>query len=281
MALDLQDLAIQALNISLMFSVGLELDLVRLRRTLDRRALLLGVTALNFGFVPLLALGVARGLGLSSAVFVGLMLAAVSPGGGTGTLLTRTARGNLELSVVLLGLFTALAVPLVPGLALLLLPQDSLSLWPLLRTLLVFQLLPLGLGLTLRLWAAPLAARLDRLARPLSNLIFAALVLGLLVTKGHLVVEVGARGIAALCAVVVGSLVAPLVIRGPAADRSALSLTTGVRNLSLALLLASAFFTDTTTLTVLTYGLVMYLVGVPAALVARRVPEEMRLKTDT
>lgn len=264
-----QDLAIQALNISLMFSVGLELDLDQVRRTLNRRALLIGVTILNFALVPLIAFGVGRGLGLTSAVFAGLMLAAVAPGGGTGTLLTRAARGNLELSVVMLALFTTLAVPLVPALALLMMPEESLSLWPLLRTLLLFQLLPLAVGLGIRLGRASLAKRLDTFARPLSNLIFGGLVVGLLVTKGHLIPDVGGRGLVALTIVVLGSLLSPLVIKSTLPDRAALCLTTGVRNLSLALLLSSAFFTDLTTLTVLVYGLIMYLLGVPGALAVR------------
>lgn len=269
-AVSIQDLAIQALNLSLMFSVGLELDLDRLRAAARRRRLVAGITLLNFGLVPLLAVAVGHLAGLTGPVLIGLLLAAVAPGGGTGTLLTRTARGNLELSVVLLGVFTALAVPLVPALVLLLVPEDSVSMWPLLRTLLLFQLLPLALGLGIRLNRPPLAARLQRLAKPVSNAIFGALVLGLLVTRGHLVLEVGAAGLGVQAMVVVGSLVAPMVVRATPRDRAALSLTTGVRNLSLALLLSSAFFTPLTTLTVLTYGLVMYLLGVPAALWIRR-----------
>jgi len=269
-AVSIQDLAIQALNLSLMFSVGLELDLDRLRAAARRRRLVVGITLLNFGLVPLLAAGVGHLAGLTGPVLIGLLLAAVAPGGGTGTLLTRTARGNLELSVVLLGVFTALAVPLVPALVLVLVPEDSVSMWPLLRTLLLFQLLPLALGLGIRLNRPPLAARLQRLAKPVSNAIFGALVLGLLVTRGHLVLEVGAAGLGVQAMVVVGSLVAPMVVRATPRDRAALSLTTGVRNLSLALLLSSAFFTPLTTLTVLTYGLVMYLLGVPAALWIRR-----------
>lgn len=61
---------VQTLNVSLMLSVGLELDPLVLARALD----------------------------LPPAVMAGMMLAAAAPGG-TGTLLTRLARGSLELSV--------------------------------------------------------------------------------------------------------------------------------------------------------------------------------------
>lgn len=268
--MNLQDIAIQALNLTLMFSVGLELDLDRLRRAASRRVLLGLATLVNFVVVPLVAYGTGTALGLAPPILAGLLLAAVAPGGGTGTLLTRTSAGNLELSVVLLGIFTGLAVPIVPLLVVLLVPGESVSLRPLLQTLLVFQLAPLALGVGIRLLRPPLAHRLDRLARPLSNLIFGGLVLGLLVTRGHLVPEVGATGLLAQNIVIVVSLAVPLAGRLSAGDRAALSLTTGVRNLSLALLLSSAFFTDTTTLAVLTYGLFMYLLGVPLALLLKR-----------
>lgn len=264
------DCAVSALNISLMFSIGLELEPKRIREAVGRGTLLGSATMLNFVAIPVLALGVGRVLGLEGGVLAGLLLAAVAPGGGTGTLLTRTARGSLELSVVLLGVFTLLSVPSVPLLTLFLLPRQGLEIWPLLNTLLVFQLVPLGLGVGLRTYRTRWANTALRGARPLSNALFAALVLGLLVTRGHLILEVGGAGLVGMMAVVVGSVAIPIALPLEWGDRMAVSLMTGVRNLSLALLVASAFLDDLTMLSVLVYGLIMYLVGVPFALWAGR-----------
>lgn len=272
-AATLQDLAVQALNVSLMLSVGLELDLAEVRRAGRRVPLLAAVTLLNFGLLPLAALAATGTVALAPAVAAGLLLASLAPGGGTGTLLTRAAGGNLELSVVLLGIFTALAVPLVPALAVATLPAEAdgaLSLGAVLQTLLLFQLLPLAAGLGLRGAAPAAAARLDRLARPFSNAVFALLVLGLIVTRGHLVAQVGPAGLLVCVGLVLLSLLAPALLPASPRDRAALCMTTGVRNLSLALLVSSSFFGDLTTITVLTYGLAMYLLAAPAAWALRR-----------
>jgi BASS family bile acid:Na+ symporter len=271
---NLQRLAVQVLNISLMLSVGLELDPRELLRVLKRRRLLLGGVLANFAVVPLVTWLLVESLPVTGAVSAGLLLAAYAPGGGTGTLLTRLGHGALEVSVVLLVVLTTLAVALTPALASATLggrvDGAELSLGPLLRTLLVFQLAPLVAGLLLRRNSEGLARKLDRLARPLSNFVFVALVLGLIVTKGHTAVDVGAAGGVAILGSVVTALGLPLLAPVPRTERAALSLTTGVRNLSLALLLSSTFFPDdATTVAVLTHGLVMYLVAVPLAFVLR------------
>jgi BASS family bile acid:Na+ symporter len=269
----LQDLAVQALNVSLMFSLGLELDPAGLRAAARQRRLLAGVTFVNFAFIPAIAYVLCMWSGVGPAIAAGILLSAFSPGGGTGTLLTRVAGGNLELSIVLLGIFTLLAVPLTPVLAMTALSgSGELDLFPLLRTLVLFQLLPLCVGVLIRR-TLPDAARLaNKFARPLSNAIFAALVFGLLATKGHLVLDVTYAGLGVIAALNVFALALPVFFAAELADRSALCLTTAVRNLSLALLLSSLFFTPLTTLTVLTYGLAMYLFAAPVALWLRREP---------
>jgi BASS family bile acid:Na+ symporter len=268
----IQDVAVQALNISLMFSLGLELDRGRLVQAAKRWGLLSGVTALNFLVVPAIAFALRHWLPIEASVGAGLLLAAVAPGGGTGTLLTRLARGNLELSVILLGIFTALAVPIVPALALFALGdgETTISLGGMLRTLLVFQLLPLAVGMGVRAAKDTWAATANRVAKPVSNVIFGGLVVGLLATRGHLTVQVGAMGLVAIVGTVIPSLGLAALIPAGRSDRAALALTTAVRNLSLALLISTSFFDDLTTITVLTYGLVMYLATVPVALWLRR-----------
>lgn len=269
----LQELVVQILNISLMFSVGLELDLDEVRAAARRRGLLVAIVIVNFAVIPLLAFGATQTLSIPSAITAGILLSAFAPGGGTGTLLTRISGGKLELSVVMLGLFTLLAVPLTPTLTLATTASfegTKLELSAMLRTLVLLQLAPLGLGVALRHRSADLSRGANAIARPVSNLVFGGLVVGLLITRGHLVLEVGWMALVTIVLLVTASLVIPALLPGSVRDRAALSLTSGVRNLSLALLLSTAFFTDLTTITVLTYGLVMYLFGIPSALWIRR-----------
>lgn len=268
-----QDVAVIMLNASLMFSVGLELEPAKMRAAARQRSTLLAFLVLNFAVIPVFAFALTTSMGLAPAIAAGILLSAVAPGGGTGTLLTRAARGNLELSVVALGMLTLLAVVFTPVLTLATLPAlpgGELRLGPVIQTLVLYQLLPLAVGIGTRLRSLVLAERANTIARPLSNVVFAALVLGLLLTRGHLVLEVGLPALLGIIALVVASLWLPAGLAEAPADRSALALTTGVRNLSLALLLSTTFFDDLTTITVLTYGLWMYMLAVPWALVARR-----------
>ena len=272
--MNLHDLVIPLLNVTLLLSVGLELRRADLLAASRDRTGLAAATAINVVAIPAIAVAAVALLGLSGGVAAGVLLAACCPGGGTGTLLTRAARGSLERSVVLLGVLTMVAVLATPALVRFAaghVADATITLWPMLQTLLVFQLTPLLLGIAVRAAHPRSADQLGRIARPLSNLTFALFVGGMMLTRGHLALAVGVTGVLSMTIVVVSSLWLPTLLRAPThAERAAASLTTGVRNLFLALLLASTFFTDETTLTVLVYGLVMYAVAVPVALRWRR-----------
>ena len=269
----IQNMAVQGLNISLMLSLGLELQRSQLRAAAKQTRLLVLTALFNLGLIPFLAFGAIQFMSVAGAVSAGILLSAFAPGGGTGTLLTRLAGGNLALSVIALALLTLLAVPITPILTTLCLgstAEDSLRPAALLKTLLVYQFVPFVIGALMREKSERSAKRVNALARPLSNLIFALLVIGLLITQGHLALQVGWRGICIIVVLVVASLVIPLGVKMPTSDKAAVSLTSAVRNLSLALLLSSTFFSQMTTITVLTYGLIMYLIGVPCALLFRK-----------
>ena len=269
----IQSLAVQALNISLLFSLGLELSLTQLRTTARQVWLMSLMVVLNFGVLPLIAIGASHISHLADAISAGILLSVFAPGGGTGTLLTRLAGGNLALSVIALAVLTLLAVPITPVLTTLFLSaSESIIVQPseVFETLLLFQLTPFLAGVCLRWWSQRVADRLNCLVRPASNVIFAVLVAGLTITQGHLILEVGWQGMGMLTAIIVISFMLPLALRLNESDCAAISLTTAVRNLSLALLISTKFFTHLTTITVLTYGLVMYLIGVPWALWWRR-----------
>ncbi len=76
----------------------------------------------------------------------------------------------------------------------------------------------------------------------LSNLLFFGLIIGLILTKGHLVFQVGLSALGAIIVLVAFSALAPMMLCNSIRDRAAVSFTTAVRNLSLALLLSSTFF---------------------------------------
>lgn len=222
----------------------------------------------NVLVVPLSALAAIALLDLEGPVRLGLLLAAASPGGGTGALLSLHARGDAAHAVVLQGMLAVLALVVTPlwvGSG-----ADGIALLPIVVGLLVLQVAPLLVGAAVRARRPALAARVHPLARGIADVALAVLVVGLLITSIDEVDRSGVTGLAAMVAVVVISLAA-FALPAAASVRRATAMTTAVRNLSLALLIArSSSEPDATALVVLTYGLVMYVVAAAAAAVLRR-----------
>jgi BASS family bile acid:Na+ symporter len=256
-----QDVLLLVTNLSAMGAAGLATSGEDLRRLLGSPELVARTVAVNVVGLPLLAWVATWTLGVPPPIALGILLAASAPGGGTGVLLTRLAGGDVALSVAMVLLFVVtgaltapLAVYLLGGeLAPALLGQMALDAAR-------FQLLPLLAGALLR-WARPaLAGRVEPVLSRMGTVSLLVLVLGLVVTRGAQVLEVGASGLLAISACVAVTAVAgPLAGEREPQLRTAFALSTTVRNLSLALLLAGFTLRQpATTLAILAYGLVMY-----------------------
>lgn len=256
-----QQLAVSVLVVVLMASVGLRTEPAALGALLRRPGLLGLAAVLNVAVVPALAWGVLRLIPLPEPIALGFVLCAVCPGGPSSALLASRARGDLEVAIAatvglgLLGVFTA-----PPTLSLLLGQAVEVDLGalvlPMMGTLALFQLLPLGAALLVRLRWPALAARLARPLERVANTLLLLVILGLLATKGGALVQVGWRGVGVACGLVLASLgVGALASRQGPAQRS-LALVTAVRSISLALLLTARWLPDPQVdAAVLTYGL--------------------------
>lgn len=263
----LVDALVVLLLVSGMLATGtvLDRDLVAARAR-DLRVLLPALAA-NLVTVPLAALVACEALDLEGPVRLGVLLAAASPGGGTGALLSLQARGDAAHAVVLQGVLAVSALVVTPlwvgG------STDGIPLAPVVGGLLLLQLAPLLLGAWLRAHRPAVAARLHPRARRVADTALLVLVVGLLVTELDQLDRTGTAGLTAMALVVAFSLTTLALPAAPAVRR-ATAMTTAVRNLSLALLVArSAPDPDATSLVVLTYGLVMYVSALAAARVLR------------
>jgi len=200
-----------------------------------------------------------------SAVTVGVILCAVAPAGSSGAMLTMHARGDnglaVSLSVALKLLSLALTAPL---LQLLVGTSVEVPIGPIVTTLLLYQLVPLALGMLMR-------NRLGRFAKwpgRIAAACFALLVVGLTATQGDQILVNGWAAIVIIALLVLASLGSAWLVPGAnVPQRAAFALTAAIRNLSLALLLAAQHFPDrATTLAILTYSLLMFVAAVPLAL---------------
>jgi len=130
---------------------------------------------------------------------------------------------------------------------------------------LVGQLVPLVAGMWLLRRRPEVARRVHRASRRAADVLLAVLIAYFVVTGAGRLPQLGWRTVAVVAVVVAACLALVLVPwPGPAAVRRAIAMTTTVRNLSLALFVASAAST-TVVLTLLAYGLLMYAMSLPVA----------------
>ncbi len=245
----MQSIALQVLVVVMMLAVGLELTTSHLTEA-PRRAGWFGVALIaNLIVVPVGAWLLADAIGLSAGLSAGLVLLAASPGGPVGPVLGKIANADLGFStalMVLLGVAGLVSAPLTVSL---LLDAERGAgggnlFWPMFGALLLFQFVPLAVAMAIRHLRPALAARLAKPAGLLSTVLLVAVVVGLVITRGEALADVSAGVHGALIAGLL-LILAPTLLRadGPSVLRG-LSVVTAVRNISVALLLASRFFDD-------------------------------------
>lgn len=272
----LQQAAVAAVVVSMMGAIGLRTDPSEFGKTLRHPLPLVLALGVNVGVVPLLTLAAAQFLDLPAGATTGLLICAVSPGGATGPLFAARAKGQLALAVTTmigLSMVSVLTAPLTLSLLLGLAVQLDVRrlILPMMGALVVFQLLPLLAGMAFRRRVPERAERLARPAGALANGLLLALILGMLITRGKVLLEIGGLGIGLSIVLVLCNLGMGAMIVREASSRRSLSMVTGVRNISLALLLSATYFPDALTQAwILTFGLFTMLVPLGISLMLAR-----------
>jgi BASS family bile acid:Na+ symporter len=259
---------VAVLLVASMLAVGTAASVQDFRALRARRVLVAIAVAVNVIVLPGLAVMLVTAAGLRPEVALGVLLAAAAPGGGTGALLTLHARGDLAVSAALQVILAPVGLLSVPVWAAVagqsVIPAGASGL-VLVSGGLLGQVLPLAVGMWLRRSRPGTAVRVHRLARRVADVLLAGLVLYFVTTGVNRLPQVGWAGVAVI-AVLVGASLVPLALAGlsTGAERRAVAMTTGVRNLTLGLFFAAAM-APTVTLTLLAYGLFMYGMCVPVA----------------
>ncbi|OJF12170.1 hypothetical protein [Couchioplanes caeruleus] len=268
------------LLVAAMLAVGTTVDLAGLRRVLRQPAPVVVAVSANAVVMPGLALLLLGAVDVSGPAAIGVLLAAAAPGGGSGALLAHHARADAASAVSLQAVLALAGLVILPfwltiaeahlHLGLAALPTGGAVL--LVVGSLAGQVVPLAVGMWLRERRPALAARVHAVARRTADVLLAGIVLWSLVANLHRLGDVPPAAYAVIAVVVAAGLVtyaSPGL--GGAAGRGAVAMTTTVRNLFLALFVA-AFAPDAAQviLTVLAYGLVMYVAAVAAIAPMRR-----------
>lgn len=259
------------LLVSGMLAMGTSTGLRELAALSRRPAPLAVAVLVNLVAVPAAALVLLRTLDLDPTASLALMVVAAAPGGGTGALLSLHVHGDRAHAVALQVVLAAASLVSAPLWLHLYVGSDAtIRLGPLVAALVVFQWLPLGVGLTLSSRRPDLAAGLHPRARRFADLMLATLIVVLVITSGSDLHRNGSDALLGIGLVLGLTVLGGAASLGDGAVRRATAMTTLVRNLSLALA-AVAFVddADAAALLVLTYGLAMYLLAVAWVLVVR------------
>jgi BASS family bile acid:Na+ symporter len=249
--------------IEMMVAIGLGVTFVDLSGV-ARNWRLVGRAALaNYVCVPAVTVGLLFLFGPHPMVAAGFLILAVCPGAPYGPPFTAIAKGNVAVAVGLMVALAGSSAILAPMLLHSLLPLVSgnepltVDATRIVGTLLVTQLVPLGVGVAVRQWLPTLADRLQNLANLVSKVLNLATVGVILAAQFHLLAEIRPRGLVGMLALLIASWAAGSLLGGPGSDnRKAMTLTTSLRNVGVGLVIAASAFAGTPAVTAaLAYGL--------------------------
>jgi BASS family bile acid:Na+ symporter len=253
--------------ISLTFGAGLEVNWKHLIEVLKNVSLLVRALLANFVIVPLLGVLIAKLFRLPPLVATGFLLMAIAPGVPFVLLGVRKKGGRLGLAVELAVLLPLISLVTVPLTAALVLPTETSGELPLKQfvvTLLLFQVLPLLIGIVVGDRAPSIAPRLARI----SQLVFFATILVVLILLAPKFVSsvalvYGSHGMLAILCLTLLSMATGWLLGGPAhEDQRILGIGTTLRNIGLCLVISTASFREPLiTATILTYLLIQIIIS--------------------
>ncbi|HXO17255.1 MAG TPA: bile acid:sodium symporter [Candidatus Dormibacteraeota bacterium] len=254
--------------VALTFGAGMQVDRDHLVSLLKNVGLLGRALLANFIIVPILGVLLALVFRLtehSEQVATGFLLMAIAPGVPFVLSSVRKRGGRLSLAVELAIFLPLLSIITVPITAAWVLPAGAEARLPVAQfatTLVLFQLLPLLIGIFV---GERFPAAVPRLSRPVQIVFFAAVLVLFVMVAPRLVHDVasvyGSNGMWAMLCLVLLSLAVGWALGGPAReDRRVLGIGTALRNIGLCAVIATASFGSGVVAAVLTYFLIQFVV---------------------
>jgi BASS family bile acid:Na+ symporter len=242
--------------IEMMLTIGLGVTLGDLTTVARDWRLVLRAMVASYVLVPAAAIGLLLIFHAHPMVAAGLMIAAVCPGAPYAPPFTALAKGNVIAAVGLMVILAASSAIAGPLLLRVLLPIVAggeplqVNAVKMVTTLALSQFLPLCAGLAICQKAPSLAAKLKTPAARLCTLLNLALLVLILSAQFRMLAAIRMRGYLGMLLLVIASLAAGwLLAPSGNANRKTLSLVTGVRNIGVALVIATGSFGGTPAVT--------------------------------
>ena len=247
----------------MMVAIGLGVTIADLVRVARDGRLVARAALANYVCVPAVTLGLLLLFDAHPMAAAGFLILGVCPGAPYGPPFAALAKGNVAVAVGLMVLLAGSSALVAPLLLHYLLPLMSdkeplqADAAQIATTLLVTQLLPLGVGVAVRQWRPRLAEWLQKPAGLVSkglNLVTVGLIL---IAQFDLLREIRLRAFVGMLVLLIASWVAGWLLGGKdLATRKTMTLTTSLRNVGVGLVIATSTFANTPAVTAtLVYGL--------------------------
>ena len=272
----LADLSILVFVVSSMLAMGMSQRFASVIAPLRRPLPVVLALVVNFALSPLLALALTRIIPLQPAHAAGLLLLSAAAGAPFLPRLAEFCGGNLPYSLALMLLLMGGSTIFMPLALPLLVPEMDADPWAIARPLLLFMLIPLGIGFALVLAGASWMNRLLTFVRAVSNLSLVLLVVLFIgLNLKTLLGTFGSFAIATYTVYLLAIMTAAYLLgAADAPTRNVFALGAGCRNLAAALVIARANSDDPAVTVMLIVAFAVSLVVLLGfARAVRRIPQ--------
>jgi BASS family bile acid:Na+ symporter len=242
--------------IEMMVTIGLGVTVDEILAVATNLRLVVRATVANYVLVPAAVMGLLVLFRPPSLAAVGFLIAAVCPGAPYGPPFTGLAKGNVQIAVGLMLMLAGSSTIVAPLLLHVLLPIISgselfkIDLLKMVGTLLLTQLIPLGIGLAVRDRRPKLAGSLGKPAKLLSTILNLVALGAIIVVDFHLLKSFKLTAFAEMLALVMATLAIGWLLGGPGSgQRTAMGFAASVRNVGVSLVIATASFPGTPAVT--------------------------------
>jgi BASS family bile acid:Na+ symporter len=242
--------------IEMMATIGLGVTVGEMLAVATNLRLVVRATVANYVLVPAAVMGPLLLFRAPPLAAVGFLIAAVCPGAPYGPPFTGLAKGNVPTAVGLMVVLSGSSALVAPLLLHVLLPVISgselfeIDLAKMVGTLLLTQLIPLGIGLVVRDRRPKLAGSLSKPAKLLSAILNLVALGAIIVVDFHLLESFKVTAFAGMLALVTATLVIGWLLGGPGGgQRTAMGFAASVRNVGVSLVIATASFPGTPAVT--------------------------------
>ncbi|NJD57891.1 MAG: transporter [Anaerolineales bacterium] len=227
-----------------MLAMGFSLAITQIVAPLRNARLVILALIANFVVVPAIAYLITSIYPLADGLKIGLLLVSAAAGAPFLPKLAQIAKGNLAFSVGLMVLLMVFTVGYLPIVLPLLLQGISVNPWSIARPLILLMLIPLSIGLIIKARYAGIAGTLHPfMARVSTTALILVIAAGLLANLKAVLGVVGSIQIIAVLLFLALAFIFGYFLGGKDGGiRSVLGLGTAQRNLSAALVIATANF---------------------------------------